>query len=144
MVFDEVPRDELLFLSVLEYLLAGFIRPVDRHGEASRAIAVKELLSPRRLAMSLQIRGLADEIDTMITKQERIPSAMFVAIPKHCCDTDPGMDVSAGSAVGEWIRKYLAKHLTELRDDGHIHRIKEQGGKLTGILVDVLMETSQQ
>lgn len=144
-IFDNsTTRDEQRMLEVFDYLTAGYISPINQTTDQARFLSLTRLLSLCAFASSLELKDLADETAVLISKQQVLTPATFLAVATQCCAAESEIDVAPNSTLGKWIRIYLAAHLAELDVGGYINRITERGGKLTGILVRVLVDTQRQ
>ena len=135
-------RDEERMLDVLEYLTTGTVL-VAAPGGIATSETLSRLIALSGLARSLQVKDLEEKVCAILAAQKKLPLETFVQAATACCAHHSGIDVSPHSALGTWIREFLAANLKELEKAGCIKRITEKGGKLTGILVQVLMEAQQ-
>lgn len=60
-------------------------------------------------------------------------------VARECCAAGSNIDLSADSPMGAWIRTYLVTQMDELDAGGYTKRISKEGGKLTELLVEVLV-----
>lgn len=60
-----------------------------------------------------------------------------------CRAGDSEVDVLEGSEVGASSRENLIEHLKELESGVYVDKITEEGGKLVGTLVKVLLEAQR-
>lgn len=140
MLDDFNVRDHYRMFDVIDYLASGTVKPINSATEVMRRKSLQHLVSVSGLACSLGVQGLVDEIGAMIAMARTLPVQTFVTVATECCATDANVDVSADSHVGSWMRTYIAAHVQELYADG----VVEQGGKLAGIIMEVVMENQRK
>ena len=142
-IFDPVERDKSQMMDLVEYLHTGrvkFMKTTGGYDERTRARSFDRLIALCGLAKSLHMDDLEREVCSLISQQTDVSAGLFTKVALRCCAADSMVDVSEGSAVGTWIRTYLAAHAKELEQGGHTEKIIDRGGRLVTILVKVLLE----
>lgn len=123
-------------LDVVDYLSSGAIKPVNYANDSMRGKSLARLVAVSGLARSLGVQSLVDAIGVLIAKETGLKVKLFVDVAKLCCAAASNVDVDAESLVGGWMRAFIKESLGELYAAG----VVEQGGKLAGIMMEVVME----